>query len=109
MREKVGSAPVAESAPPVAGFYSPDLLKPRVIAPEVSISPIITASLTCPRCRRTAWIRDGEGLNRCINCGMPQKYAICECGNGLAAHGPRGCEGVGADGNPCECQRRRAS
>lgn len=32
MREKVGSAPLAESAPPVAGFYSPDLLKPRVLS-----------------------------------------------------------------------------
>jgi hypothetical protein len=68
-----------------------------------------TAFLTCPRCLRWAWIRDGAGLNRCINCGMPQRYAICECGNGLAAHGPRGCEGIADDGNPCECQRRRTS
>lgn len=67
---------------------------------------IVTPPWTCSRCLRTAFVRDGEGLNRCINCGLPQKYAVCtDCGNGYQAHTSKGCVGVGEDGNPCECQR----
>lgn len=67
----------------------------------------IRSGWACGKCTRTAFVRDGEGLVRCINCGLPRHYAVCvDCGNGYMAHGPHGCNGVAEDGNPCECQVR---
>jgi hypothetical protein len=70
MREKVGSAPLAESAPPVAGFYSPDLLKPRVIDEDASKTRSITP---CPRCgsTRIGYFAGPTGKKvRCRACGL---------------------------------------
>jgi hypothetical protein len=104
--KSVGAAPVSREQPPCE-TYSPVLLKPRVIAQDVSISPFITSVRTCPRCLRTAFVRDGEGLVRCINCALPQKYAVCACGHGLMAHVARGgCEAATDNGEPCPCQER---
>jgi len=102
--KKSGSAPTTERSP-VAETYNPTFAEPRDIARDVSESRSMSP-WTCSRCQRSAFIRDAAGLSRCMNCAMPQRYAVCsDCGNGAMAHGIHGCEGVADDGNPCECQR----
>jgi len=77
------------------------------VASKPAVSMARDSAWTCSRCWRTAFVRDGEGLVRCINCGLPRHYAVCtDCRNGYQAHTPHGCEGISDDGNPCECQRR---